>query len=974
MSPNDFYTQTMDNLPLDPFYQSTPPRVSRPPPEAQTTQYVITNNATYQADDLDACDSDCDEINSAKIALMANLSHCGYDNLAEVHNPDNVTNNVINQAVQAMPIFKQLNIMNQSETEITSDSNIILYSQYIEPKCYDGSVIQKTNAIVIRDSKETLMFEEESRYKMLQKQKDPMMSEKKVNTKPVDCAALNQLLQDFETRFVQQTELSAEQVFWSQKFVNSEEPNLSTRPNQVEFPKELHKVSMVNSSLKKLKYHLASFDVVVKERTIATTITEGTDESWFKDKVLLVQAQVNGKILHEEELAFLADPGIAEAQTTHNVITHNADYQANDLDAYNSDCDEINSAKITLMANLSHYGSDDLAEIHNQDNVTHNVTNQAYVSESQHASIQNSNFPAQQDELVLSVIAQLKTQVVNRIKINLDNKNVNETLTAELERYKDQEKVLVITALKDTLSKIKGKVVVDEAVILHPIDPELLKIDVAPLAPKLRNNRTAHYDYLKHTQKEIATLKEIVKHERSLNPLNTSLYYVVNLPTSASGSQPLGNTKKDRIYQTQSKAKKNKLEAYPKNVITSLQNKKSVVNTKDIAYVPTSKLNVVQIILWYLDFGCSKHMTEDRSQLTYFVNKFLGTVKFGNDQVAKIMGYGNYKIGNFTISMVYFVEGLGHNLFSVGQFCDSDLEVAFRQHTCFIRNLEVDQDAPSPSKSQTTPETQPLVIHHDVKEDNHDIEVAHMVNDPFFGMPIPEVASDQSSSTDSTHIEAMQEELNEFEHLEVWELVPRPDKLMVITLKWIYKVKLDELGGILKNWEDSSIALTAFAYADYAGCQDTCRSTSGSLQFLGDKLISWSSKRQKSAAISSTEAEYIALFGCCAQILWMRSQLTDYGLGYNKLPMYCDNKSAIALCCNNVQHSKSNHIDIRYHFIKEHVENGVIKLYFVNTKYQLADIFTKTLGRERIEFLINKLGMRSFTPETLKQLTDEVDE
>ncbi|GJS87995.1 hypothetical protein Tco_0770631 [Tanacetum coccineum] len=173
--------------------------------------------------------------------------------------------------------------------------------------------------------------------------------------------------------------------------------------------------------------------------------------------------------------------------------------------------------------------------------------------------------------------------------------------------------------------------------------------------------------------------------------------------------------------------------------------------------------------------------------------------------------------------------------------------------------------------------------------------------------------------------------------------------------------------------KDSFFALTAFADADHAGCQDTRRSTSGSIQLLGDRLVSWSSKRQKSAAISSTEAEYIALSGCCAQVLWMRSQLTDYGFGFNKIPMYCDNKSAIALCCNNVQHSRSKHIDIRFHFIKEHVENGVIELYFVNTEYQLADIFTKALGRERIEFLINKLGMRSFTPDTLKQLADEVE-
>ncbi|GJW88221.1 hypothetical protein Tco_0163561 [Tanacetum coccineum] len=173
---------------------------------------------------------------------------------------------------------------------------------------------------------------------------------------------------------------------------------------------------------------------------------------------------------------------------------------------------------------------------------------------------------------------------------------------------------------------------------------------------------------------------------------------------------------------------------------------------------------------------------------------------------------------------------------------------------------------------------------------------------------------------------------------------------------------------------DSSIALTAFVDADHAGCQDTRRSTYGHMQFLGDRLVSWSSKRQKSVAISSTEAEYIAMSGCCAQILWMRSQLTDYGLGFNKIPMYCDNKNAIALSCNNVQHSWSKHIDIRFHFIKEHVENGVIEVYFVNTEYQLAGIFTKALARERIEFLINKLGMWSFTPETLKQLADEVDE
>ncbi|GJT76092.1 hypothetical protein Tco_1042817 [Tanacetum coccineum] len=140
----------------------------------------------------------------------------------------------------------------------------------------------------------------------------------------------------------------------------------------------------------------------------------------------------------------------------------------------------------------------------------------------------------------------------------------------------------------------------------------------------------------------------------------------------------------------------------------------------------------------------------------------------------------------------------------------------------------------------------------------------------------------------------------------------------------------------------------AYANVDHAGCQDTRRSISGSIQLLGERLVSWSSKRQKNTEISSTKAEYIALFlALFAQVLWMRSRLTDYGFGFNKIPMYCDNKSAIALCCNNVQHSQSKHIDIRFHFIEEQVENGVVELYFVNTEYQLADIFTKACWQEK---------------------------
>nr|GEU51213.1 hypothetical protein [Tanacetum cinerariifolium] len=153
--------------------------------------------------------------------------------------------------------------------------------------------------------------------------------------------------------------------------------------------------------------------------------------------------------------------------------------------------------------------------------------------------------------------------------------------------------------------------------------------------------------------------------------------------------------------------------------------------------------------------------------------------------------------------------------------------------------------------------------------------------------------------------------------------------------------------------KDTALALTA--YADHAGCQDIRRSTSRSAKFLGDKLVSWSSKKQKSTAISTTEVEYIAMSGCCAHILWMRSQLTDYGFEFDKIPLYCDYHSAIALCYNNVQHSRSKHIDIRHHFIREQVERGVVELYFMTTDYQLTDIFTKALPRQRFKFILSRL-------------------
>ncbi|GJV90478.1 retrovirus-related pol polyprotein from transposon TNT 1-94 [Tanacetum coccineum] len=262
-----------------------------------------------------------------------------------------------------------------------------------------------------------------------------------------------------------------------------------------------------------------------------------------------------------------------------------------------------------------------------------------------------------------------------------------------------------------------------------------------PLAPRLLQNREAQIDYLNYTQEQADILREIVEQAKAEHPLDKELDFsckhaqriqellvyvqdtcpnaitlsakkVVVTPknkvkkvrfakhltsssnskhvessktsdsntpvltstglkcsTSKCGSKPTSNKRNDKISQTPSRNMKNKVEVQPRKV-----NKKNCV--------------VIQIVLWYLDSGCSKHMTGNRSQLMNFVSICQGIVRFGNDHIVRIVGYGDCQLGNLTISRVYYVEGLGHNLFSVGQFCDGDLKVAFRKNNYFIRNLE----------------------------------------------------------------------------------------------------------------------------------------------------------------------------------------------------------------------------------------------------------------------------------------------
>jgi hypothetical protein len=154
----------------------------------------------------------------------------------------------------------------------------------------------------------------------------------------------------------------------------------------------------------------------------------------------------------------------------------------------------------------------------------------------------------------------------------------------------------------------------------------------------------------------------------------------------------------------------------------------------------------------------------------------------------------------------------------------------------------------------------------------------------------------------------------------------------------------------------STFDLIGYSDADYTRCKIDRKSTLGTCQFLGRSLVSWASKKQNSVALSNAEAKYIAAGHCCAQLLWMRQTLRDYGYKLSKGPLLCDNESAIHMADNSVEHSRTKHIDIRYHFLRDHQQKGDIEIAYVNTHNQLADIFSKTLDKKTFNKLRNELN------------------
>ncbi|GJW88552.1 retrovirus-related pol polyprotein from transposon TNT 1-94 [Tanacetum coccineum] len=619
--------------------------------EGQSTHTVITYNAAYQADDLDSYDSDCNELNSAKVVLMANLSHYGSDGLAEVHNHDNMNNNVVNQVVQVMPSSQQSNVVNHSETEITSDSNIIPYSQKME---------------------------------------------KQVDTTPINYAALNQLYKDFSTRFIPQTELSAEQAFWS-RILEFTEPTLTIRPTNVEAVEQHRiesktfevKMNQVLNENERLLEQVMSKDIVnllvnpsvendsvnvhecqkcLKLETELQTdfVKRETYDKLFKSFTILekhcisleVDTQLKQEIFQREN-----------SVSNQSVPSFDQLFELNELKAQSQEKDTvIKKLKERIKSLSGKMDKDkikqDLEEIETINiELDHRVTK--LIAENEHLK---QTYKQLYDSIKPARIRS-KEQCDDLInQVNIKSAEISD-LNASL-----QEKALAITALKDELRKLKGKSLVDNNVSNHPSDPELHQVNVEPITPKLLNKRTAHSAYIKHSQEEAAVLRDLVDHIKANYPLDPLL-------ESALGNAcPLTRiTTTIEVPLRKSSALDNKT---PKPVVTLVYSRKP---RKTKTSVPVNNYKVIQIVLWYLDSGCSKHMTGDRSQLTNFVSKFLGTVKFSNDHVAKIMGYGDYQIGNVTISRVYYVKGLGHNLFSVG----APKGTAPVQHSKLIANSDL---------------------------------------------------------------------------------------------------------------------------------------------------------------------------------------------------------------------------------------------------------------------------------------------
>nr|GEV12061.1 uncharacterized mitochondrial protein AtMg00810-like [Tanacetum cinerariifolium] len=357
--------------------------------------------------------------------------------------------------------------------------------------------------------------------------------------------------------------------------------------------------------------------------------------TWYKDKAMLAEAQKARQILDEEQLAFLADLGVPDGQAVQTIIPNNVVFQTEDLDSYDSDCDDISNAKAILMANISNYGSDVIREVPHSETYLDDMKNQSvhalqefeqspvmnftdnkihsdsniilysqYLQETQLTTVQDTTLQAQQDSMILSVIEQMSEQMINHVNKweNANKEQNNESVTAELERYKQRKAQRIKPTLYD------GIIISDKHVAVPVIDDEetliLEEVSRSKMFEKGKN---------------LEAIKQNISHK----PID---YVKLNKLSEDFGK---------RFTPQQELLAKQALWFRISNPTIESSNKSPVK-----VEVPSELPKVVQIVLWYLDSKCSKHMTGNRSQLMNFVSKFMGTIRFGNDHLARIMGLG----------------------------------------------------------------------------------------------------------------------------------------------------------------------------------------------------------------------------------------------------------------------------------------------------------------------------------------------
>ncbi|GJT12075.1 retrovirus-related pol polyprotein from transposon TNT 1-94 [Tanacetum coccineum] len=506
--------------------------------EGQAIQIVITHNAAYQADDLDAYYSDCDELNTSKVALMVNLSHYGSDVLVKyVHETQQAAVQNSNSSAQQDTLI--LSVIEQLKTQ---------KAQQLEPKLYDGNVIKNTYAITIPDSKETLMLAEESRSKMLLKQQDPMVLEKKVNTTPVDYA----------------------------NYMNSSDPSPSCRPTKVEVPKELPKVSMdifntfdqyLIDELTEVQNVFHQMEQAVEQHRLESKTFEVKMNQVLNENELLLEQVINKDIVNiimnsSVDNTYVNVHECEQCLKLETELLNKKDFI--EKETY----DKLVRSYSTLEKHCISLEVDTQLnqEIFQRDN---SVSNQSAPNFDQYFELNELKAQWQEKD---TVIRKLKERIkylsgnMNEDKVKKDIEEI-ETINIELDHrvskliaenehlkqtYKQlydsikparirskeqcdalinqvnqkfveisdlnvslQEKDLVITVLSDELRKLKRKDLNDTVVSKHTIAPEMLKVDKEPIAPKLLKNRAAHSDYLRHTQEQAVILREVVEQGKS---------------------------------------------------------------------------------------------------------------------------------------------------------------------------------------------------------------------------------------------------------------------------------------------------------------------------------------------------------------------------------------------------------------------------------------------------------------------------